>query len=892
MSDDLECTHLIFLFTMKNYLYIFILFLVVIFCDIKNIQAQTAQSPLQFFGFEPGSDRNLFDYDQLIAYCKQLDQASPRVEMREIGESPMGKKMYIVFISSPENLAELVRYKEINRKLALDWKMRDSERDSLIAEGKTFLLATLSMHSNEVGPSQAFPQIAYSYVNTTDPEMLRALDNVVFMVVPNHNPDGMQMVVDNYRKYKGTPYEGSTMPGVYHQYIGHDNNRDFVTLTQKDTRVISAIYSQEWFPQVMIEKHQMGSTGVRYFVPPMSDPIAPNVDEAVWNWSWIFGSAMAKDMSVAGCAGVAQHYLFDDYWPGSTATAEWKNMVGMLTEAASVRGASPLYIEKNELKVIGKGLAENKKSINMPLPWDGGWWRLSDIVRYEMQSTWSLLRTASANRQQLLQFRNAMCRKEVQKGKTQAPSYFVVPLKQHDQGELVALVNLLHEHGVSVSRLKADMSWNDKMMHAGDIVVPLAQPFRSFIKEVMESQTFPLRHYMPNGEAIEPYDITSWSLPLNKGLQSYEIPVVVDEIDKNLEAVAVPFTLLKEFPEHDNGYWVFSAANNESYKAAFKSISDGLNVSRTKATITCKGKIIPAGSFIVSVDKGKKVVDLKSPLTILPEWFPTNPDSLATKVSMPRIALVESWFQDMDAGWTRYIFDQFNIPYTVIRPGDFAKKTFELNFDVVIFPDENKGILMEGKIKAKEDDDEYFMANLPPEYAKGMGKDGFQKVLKFINTGGTILSWGGSTALFEGLMSIKTSETESEDFRFPFTNISPKLQKAGLNCPSSLLKVNLLPGHPLTFGMQAEAGILTTADQVFQTSLPSFDMDRRVIAFYPEDHVLLSGYCRREELLGNYSALVWLKKGKGNLVLYGFSPQFRGSVPGIYKLLFNGLLLK
>ncbi len=221
----------------------------------------------------------------------------------------------------------------------------------------------------------------------------------------------------------------------------------------------------------------------------------------------------------------------------------------------------------------------------MPLPWEGGWWRLSDIVRYEMQSTWSLLRTASANRQQILQFRNAMCRKEVQKGKTLAPAYFVVPSQQHDRGELVALVNLMHEHGVSVSHLKADMVWNDKVMHAGDISGPTAQPFRALIKEVMEAQTFPLCHYMPNGEAIEPYDITSWSLPLNKGLQSYEIPVVVDELENNLEPVPVPYWLLEAFPDHDNGYWVFTAANNESYKIAFKALSDGINVTRTIANI-------------------------------------------------------------------------------------------------------------------------------------------------------------------------------------------------------------------------------------------------------------------------------------------------------------------
>jgi hypothetical protein len=874
---------------MNKSLLILALTLIVLILPNKSVQAQTGKSPSDFFGFEPGSDRNLFDYDQLIAYFRQLDEASPRIQMREIGESPMGKKMYVVFISSPKNIEKLDRYKEINRKLALDWKLRDSERDSLIAEDKVFLLATLSMHSNEVGPTQASPQIAYTLANTKDPEMLNCLENIVFMVVPNHNPDGMQMVVENYLKYKGTIYEGSALPGVFHKYIGHDNNRDFVNLTQKDTRVIAAIYNQDWFPQVMIEKHQMGSTGVRYFVPPMSDPISQNVDEAIWNWSWVFGSAMAKDMAAAGCKGVAQHYLFDDYWPGSTATAEWKNMVGMLTEAASVNGATPLYIEKNEIKVIGKGLGENKKSINMPLPWDGGWWKLSDIVKYEMQSTFSMLRTASANREQLLQFRNNMCRKEVMKGKTLAPSYFVVPLQQHDKGELVALVNLLHEQGVNVSRLKEDMVWNDKMLHAGDIVVPLAQPFRSFIKEVMESQAYPERHYTPNGEMIKPYDITSWSLPLNKGLLSFEIPVVVDELEKKLEPVAIPFSLINQFPDQENGYWVFSATNNESYKAAFKSLSMGLSVNRTKADISYKGKAIPAGSFIISASKGKKVSSLKDSLSVLPEWFAENPDSTSSPVLVPRIGLVESWFSDMDAGWTRYIFDQYNIPFTVIRPGDLAKKTFELNFDVVIFPDEDKNVLMEGKNKKGE---EVYTANYPPEFTKGMGKDGFQKVLKFIKNGGTVLSWGSSTALFDGLMSIKINETENEEFKFPFTNVSEKLQKAGMNCPASLLKVNLLPNHQLTWGMKPEAGILTSAEQVFQTSVPSFDMDRRVIASYPEDHILLSGFCEKEELLGNYAAMVWMHKGKGNLVVYGFSPQFRGSVPGVYKLLFNGLLLK
>ena len=98
----------------------------------------------------------------------------------------------------------------------------------------------------------------------------------------------------------------------------------------------------------------------------MHDPIAENVDAGIWNWTTIFGSNLIKHMTAEGLTGVSQHYLFDDYWPGSTETCIWKNVIGMLTEAASVQYAKPIYIEPNELRVAGKGLSEYKKSINMP----------------------------------------------------------------------------------------------------------------------------------------------------------------------------------------------------------------------------------------------------------------------------------------------------------------------------------------------------------------------------------------------------------------------------------------------------------------------------------------------------------------------------------------------
>ena len=844
------------------------------------------ETPESHFGFRPGADRMLLDYEQLIAYLQKLAAASPRLRLVEIGKSPMGRTMYIAFVSSVENIQNLERLKQINRRLALDPNVPESERESLLDEGRVFFLATLSMHSGEVGPSQSAPLIAHELVTTDDPQMLEWLDNVVCMMVPCHNPDGMDMVVNHYRKYKGTKYEGSSMPGVYHKYVGHDNNRDFVILSQEDTKAIARIYNQDWFPQVMVEKHQMGSRSARYFVPPMHDPIAENVDASLWNWTWVFGSNMVKDMTKEGLAGVSQHYLFDDYWPSSTETCIWKNVIGLLTECASVKYATPIFVEPNELTAYGKGLAEYKKSINMVLPWPGGWWRLGDILSYEIVSTMSMIETASLHRREILQFRNDLCRKEVEKGKTEPPHYYVLPLEQHDRSEWVNLVNLLKEHGVSVYRLSAPAAVGDERFQTGDVVVPLSQAFRPFIKEVMEKQTYPLRHYTPDGKIIKPYDITSWSLPLHRGVEAVEVNVRSVAFESLLDLIEGPFDFKEEVPAE---YWaaVFPATNNESFKAAFLGSQLGLKVDRLKTEADFHGRRMPEGSFLVYA--GPRLAELFDETTVSPVFVREAFDVKTTPLRIPRIALVETYFHDMDAGWTRFVFDTHRIPYEVVRPGEFEKTDFKKKFDVVVFPDADKEILMSGKYKS--DRGEYAVSSYPPAYTKGIGKEGMERLTAFLDEGGIVVSWGRSTRLFMGILEINHSEKDKEEFQLPVNDISEQLEKDGLYCPGSFMKVLLSENHPLTLGMQPEIGVFFRGRPVFTTSFPNFDMDRRVIGKFPEKDILLSGYCEKEEKIGNRTIMVWLKKGRGQLVLFGFNPQFRASTQISFKLLFNALLL-
>ncbi len=843
------------------------------------------KTPEQFFGFQPGSDRNLIDYEELISYLTELDLHSNRLEMRKVGESPMGKPMYIAFFSSPVNIVKLDYYQKLNKKLALDPGLSEGELKAIVSSGKVFVMAALSMHSSEVGPAQSAPIIAHRLCTSNEPEVLDWLSEVVFMMIPNHNPDGMNMVVNHYRETRGTVHEGASLPGVYHKYVGHDNNRDFVTLSQKDTKVIARIYNTEWYPQVFVEKHQMGATGTRYFVPPNHDPIAENVDESIWNWTKIFGSDLMYNMTRDSLAGVSQNYLFDDYWPGSTETCIWKNVIGFLTECASVQTATPVYIEPSELRVGGKGLAEYKKSINMPYPWPGGWWKLSDIVDYELSSTWSILNTACENKDRILRFRNEICRKMVNMGQENPPYQYILPAEQHDPGELVHLVNLLHEHGVNVYYLTSDVEHENSKFRAGDIVVPLNQPYRAFIKEVMEEQNFPVRRYTPGGEIIKPYDITSWSLPLHNGLTCYEINTQIEDIRNNLHVVEQPFTFRSK-ANPGGKYLLLDASYNLSYKTAFQLSGMGITLFRTKKDQTINNQLLPAGSFYVKSsdlnDQARQFV-LEQALDFA--WGDTQPEG--DKLEIPRIALVESWFHDMDAGWTRFVLDSYHIPFTVIRPGNISETDLSL-FDIIIFPDESEFVLLQGKYSQGSS---YYVSSYQPEYTKGMGSKGLQKVLEFIDKGGKVVSWGESVTLFDGSKKIYEDTDNMEEFQLPFADLSKSLESANVYCPGSLMKIKVTDSHPVSYGMPDEVGIFFRGRHAFRTTVPRFDMDRRIIGIFPEEDILMSGYCENEEKLSDLPVLLWIKKGEGQLVLMGFNPQFRASTHSTYKFLFNSILL-
>jgi hypothetical protein len=463
-----------------------------------------------------------------------------------------------------------------------------------------------------------------------------------------------------------------------------------------------------------------------------------------------------------------------------------------------------------------------------------------------------------------------------------------MPRRQPDPGELAALVRLLERHGVEVDRLTGDVAVGDGHFEAGDVVVRLSQPYRAFIKEVLESQRYPERHYTPGGELIRPYDITSWSLPLHMGVRAIQIDSRSEELEALLEPIGnATFDIDATLPEE---VWAiaYPSTSNQAYRAAFAALAAGFEVKRFTHAFGPDGDNLPPGSFVIlagsaSRDELQRIADVAS---IEPLVFESEITVAWMPVRLPRLGLVETHFHDMDAGWTRYLFDIYGIDYRVLHPGDFEGADLKGDFDVIVFPDASEDVLTKGKYKRH---DRYVASDFPPRYRRPISKNGLAKLTEFIQDGGVVVSWGGSTGLFtEGLAAPPGAE-ESEKVELPVRDVTGDLE--GITVPGAFLAVDFLPNHPLTWGMSEKGGAFSRGKPVFATSIPVLDTDRRVVAIHPERELLLSGYLEGGKKLQHRPVLVWVRAGKGQLALFGVRPQFRGSTPATFKLVFNALLL-
>jgi hypothetical protein len=862
-----------------------VIFLAVMAIACTVLTAQTP--PEKFLGFKVGADRKLADFSQITAYFQKLAQESPRVKLFTIGESVQKRPIIMAAISTPENLAKLDRWKEITHKLRDPRLTTPEEARKLAREGKAIVLITCSLHATEIAASQMSMELAYDLATgKTFFDAGKTLNDVVVLLVPSHNPDGNQMVVDWYKKYVGTKFEGGGMPWLYHVYAGHDNNRDWYMFNLPETRAVTKVLYQDWLPQVHIDEHQQGSNGSRLFIPPFMDPPLPNIQPMVWRTVNLFGSGMGYDLQKHGMSGVVNGRSYTAWWIGACDDTSWlHNVIGILSEAASVRVATPISIEANEIPTT-----YYEKRMDFVDPWPGGWWRLRDIVDYELVLSKSLVKTAGLNKEDLLFNFYQMYKNSIERVDRGQPYAFVIPARQRDYPTTLKMLEVLMTGGVEIQQAKADFVAGGRLYPAGSFVVKMAQPYKTYAWALLEKQKYPDMRQFPGGPPTPPYDNAAWTLPLQMG-------VACDQVDEAFEARLekidkLPYPAVKA---PGQAPWiVLDAKANASYAIAFALLKDKAEVYRSTAPVTGRGFSAAAGSFIV-----KSTPEVLKALPGLiekrhAEAFGLDDATAVEKAAVknPRIGLFQSWRGNMDEGWTRYVFDDMSIPYKTLHNEDIKgtkekKADLRADYDVIVFADENTNTIKGtrpgagpggGPGGAESPMARMFQQNVPPEYEGGIGQEGVDALKAFVEKGGIMVTLN------------RASEFAISDFSAPARNALQGLDQTKFFCPTSILKILVDNETPIGYGMPKEAAAMFVGSLALDTFSPPFDWDRKVVATYPDDNVLLSGWLLGEEYLTRKAAVVDTKYKDGRIILIGIRCQNRAQAHGTYKFLLNALL--
>src|SRR6266702_1025402 len=179
--------------------------------------AGTVPTPKSHFGHEIGADRTVLDWDRVVSYFRELEKSSPRIRVQELGKTAEGKPLIAAILSAPETVANLGRYIEIQKKLADPRIALPGEVETLIAQGKSVVMITCSIHSTELASTHTAVEFAYRLLTEDKPRFRAILENTILILVPSLNPDGVDIVTQWYRKTLGTPYEGTTPPQLYHK---------------------------------------------------------------------------------------------------------------------------------------------------------------------------------------------------------------------------------------------------------------------------------------------------------------------------------------------------------------------------------------------------------------------------------------------------------------------------------------------------------------------------------------------------------------------------------------------------------------------------------------------------------------------------------------------------
>ncbi len=834
-------------------------------------------SPEEFFGHQMGADRRLARWDRLVEYYELVDRLSERVQVVRMGPSTLGEPFLSIFISSPDNLARLDDFKRMNTVLQDPRGHSPAEIDDAIANGKVVFVQSYALHSTEVAASQSAAEIVHLFATRADADLWEILDNTISILIPAFNPDGIGIVTEWYDRWAGTEYEGAGPPQLYHHYIGHDNNRDAFMQNTVESRYGAEIMFREWIPQAYIDHHQMGPYTARIYLPPYAEPIRPGGDPLVWReMSW-YGAHMAYRMEEAGFEGTVNAAIYSGWGHfGFHWITPFHNIAGMLTESASARLATPLYVHPDQLRG-SRQLPEYEAQTTFPNPWPGGWWRVRDIVERQIMATFSPLEIAAGNRETVLRNAYNKASRQIRRGMEGDVKAFVIPAAQHDPLTMNKMVDKLLLQGITVERAPAAFTHEGRVYGEGSYVVSLAQPKRGVVRWLLGRTHYPDNSYTrtASGDPIRPYDMSADVIAEFMGVRA-------DPVET---AVEVPLTVVSGPVERagtvasaaPHGY-VIDGSLNDAFKAVNQLFAAGVGVRRVAAP----GAGAKRGDFVIEAVAAPGAPALREIAAATGVDFAAlggDASGISYPVAQQRIGMYQRFYGgNMDEGWTRWLLEDFGFPYTSLFDDDILAGGLHERWDVIILPNDSKQMML-GPSERGAGGRGPDPAGTPPEYRSGFGEEGAAALEAFVRNGGTLVTFA------------QAGDLVLDEFDVPVRNAVAGMWGNEFWAPGSTLRARVDTSSPYGYGMPENAlATYLAGGQVYETVPGARSADVRRVVTYIDRDILQSGWLLGEDAIAGKAAMVSVDHGEGAIVMIGFRAQHRAQTHGTFKLLFNALV--
>ncbi len=903
--------------------------------------ALTAQgslpTPASSLGFEPGADYKLATYDQTVDYFKKLASASKYIQLVEAGKTTQGRTFVFALISTPANLAKIDRYREIAQRLAHPEGLTDEQARALAREGKAFVHIDGGLHATESAGPQHTPLLAYDILRrVNDPDMKTTLENVVLMLWPTINPDGQQMVAEWEMKNVGTPYEGSGLPELYQEYVGHDNNRDAYMLDMIESRVLEHVWRQ-WEPQIIHVHHQGAPAPSRIWFPPFAEPIATHAPAIMSRSVNMIGMAMAKAEDESGRPGTTHMGTgYDAWYPGYIDYFPmFQNVVAYWTETAA---SSPIPRPAG-----GGGGGRGSGAVGRPeslysSPWPGGAWSQRQAVEYMEVASLAVIDYAGRYKDSVLYDRYLSGRDQIAKGRKEAPYAYVIPQEQRDPVAAVEMLRRLAFSGVRVSQTTAPVTLQDETFPTGTWVIPTDQEFAAVVREVLDVQKYPEIRESPGGPLDQPYDAAGWTLPMQMGVKVVSVgtPIADDVrakfkvigpiVDPKLKPTPYNLTTSPDLALFDSapgvGFNTNSAAaaivppagaitgsgpalavdpaENNAFRALNRAWKQGATV---QFLAGAPGSGIGARYLISGLSEAAQG-DLVKSFALRAQRGP----AAGVPMKKPRIGIYSAWGGSMDEGWTRWVLEQFDFDLVRLRPADFHSPLRD-KVDVVILASDARlggggraggppraggpgaGAAAGGGAGAAGTAGAGAAppAAAPPqgraggggrgtrpEYDNTISAEDLKAFEAFVRAGGTVVCLNGA------------SNFAISQFQLPVKNVLTGVNRNEFSMNGSIAEIVVDPSHQLMAGMPQKAAVFVDSSPAFE---PQVGFKGAVLASYaPTGSPLLSGFLLGEKFVQGKAAALDVQLDAGHVVLIGFRPQWRGQPFGTFRVLFNAAI--